>query len=239
METERCFLCEDAQGIGTLGSLGVSYNKFSLGVGHSLFAPAEHREELQQEDLASVIAFVRDDAGIVFHNMRGAGASKPDHLHFQALLHDGAFPIEVGSRSVLVEAEGVTVSRVDQYPAYALALRGPRRAQVAFTFLGALRPTPFNLLITREEVFVVPRTKERPSSFGNAFGALEMSGCVVLTSEDKYPEVTYGEIWDAIAESGWPAEAGRVFERRLALDLMLMEEAVASAAAPLPALSLG
>jgi hypothetical protein len=239
MATRGCFLDGDEQRLGTTGTLNVHFNKFSIGDGHSLLAPPDHREELRMDDLVSAVEFGREGPGLVFHNMRGAGASKPEHLHFHAFLRDGALPIEGAPRSVQLLKAGITVARVEQYPAYALALRGSRRAQVAFTILSALRPTPYNLLISPDEVIVVPRAQERPSTFDNAFGALEMGGCLVLSDQGRYGAVTYREIWDAIRECGWTADAGRAFERRLALDPMLMEDGVAPAAAALPELYLG
>lgn len=71
MATQGCFLDGDMQQLGTAGHLKVHFNMFPIGAGHSLLAPAEHREDLTLEDLVRVVDLAREGPGIVFHNSAG------------------------------------------------------------------------------------------------------------------------------------------------------------------------
>jgi hypothetical protein len=208
-------MCNRLNWIGQHRTLGVLPNGFPIGPLHLLLVPGEHREELRLEDLESAVDFARTHPHyLLFHNMRGAGATRPEHLHFQALLQDGALPIEAAPRRPLFRVNGATVARVAEYPVYGLAVQGEGAAEVAFAVRQELGPTPFNLVLSQGEVIVVPRTTEKPSGFTSTFGGLEMAGCLVTTEEARFRTLEYAEVWEALAECGLaPRERGALEER--------------------------
>lgn len=216
METPSCFMDNRDNFIGKHRTLFVLPNGFPITPLHILLVTAEHREKLKGDDLRSALdlALTFPDY-LVFHNMRGSGATRPEHVHFQAVLRDKLLPIEAAPRQELFSLYGVTIARVEDYPVYGLAVKGEGAAETAFAILWELFPTPFNLVLSRGEVIIVPRTVEQPSGFSSKFGGLEMAGCVVVVEEERYRRFTYEEVQQALSECGFSQEEGKRFEQRL------------------------
>lgn len=213
---QTCFMDDPDRVIERHGTLRIIANEFPISALHLLLAAPAHRGILHETDLDSAIGFARAFPDYwVFHNMRGAGASRPEHLHFQALLREQPVPIELAPRRPVFETDRATVARVEGYPAYALAVRGEGAASQAFEILHHIVPASFNLVITASEIVVVPRAKEHPSGLRSTFGAPEMAGWIVVVEEELYRALTYHEVWEALAECGWSAERGAELEATL------------------------
>jgi len=211
---------DPAKRIGEHGSLFVLANEFPIFPLHLLLVPAQHRELLQIKDLESAANFAkRFPDYLVFHNMRFAGASRPDHLHFQAVPGNSDLPLLVAPRRELANFESSRLSSVDDYPACALVAEGEHAVPLAFAVARVLRPMPFNLVLNDDRAFVIPRSKERPDGFAGQFAALEMAGCVVLIERGRYEALRYAEIGDAIAECGFSASRRRALEGRVLASL--------------------
>jgi ATP adenylyltransferase/5',5'''-P-1,P-4-tetraphosphate phosphorylase II len=181
MVTPLCFMDNPHNFIGKHRTLSVLSNGFPISSLHLLLATAEHRGELREEDIHSALDFALAFPDyLVFHNMQGSGATRPEHVHFQVVLHDEALPIKTAPRREVFSLGESAVTRVEDYPIYSLAVRGEQAAEITFTILQELSPTPFNLVLIQEEIIIIPRTVEQPSGFASKFGGLEMAGCVVV-----------------------------------------------------------
>jgi hypothetical protein len=166
-------------------------NRFPIGPLAVLMFPPVHRSELEPQALASALDFARCfPEYLIFHNMEGSGASRPDHAHLQGLLRDDPYPIECAHRLPLFSIGETNVARLSQYPVYALAVGGPHVVEVVFSVRAegqADNPKePFNLVLTLDEVIVIPRNREHPAGFVGAFAGLEMAGGIVLTDAEQY-----------------------------------------------------
>jgi ATP adenylyltransferase/5',5'''-P-1,P-4-tetraphosphate phosphorylase II len=182
-------------------------NHFPIGALAVLMFPTVHRAELQPEDLASALDFgACFPEYLVFHNMLGSGASRPDHVHFQGFLRHEPFPIECAPRVPLFSIGETTVARLDRYPVYGLVVGGPHVVDAVFAIKAELQAKdprkPFNLVLTRGEVILIPRAAERPAGFSGAFAGLEMSGGIVLTDEEQYSDLTFTDVRRALTECG-------------------------------------
>jgi len=209
---ETCFMDDRENWIGHHRTLAVIPNGFPIDALALLLVPTEHRECLKLEDISSALDFGRRFPDfLIFRNGRDAGATRPDHLHFQALLRHERFPIEVVARQPLLAIEDTAVARLDGYPLYGLTVRGPQAVNVAWVILELLHPTPFNLILSGGEVIILPRTKERPEGFG-MFGGLEAAGAIVLTDEDRYHALEFDDIQRALAECGFDPGEQQAFE---------------------------
>ena len=216
MTAPLCFMDNRDTCLGMHHTLVVRTNDFPIAPLHLLLVTAEHREALRAEDVRSVLDFAQAfPAYLLFHNMRGSGASRPEHVHFQAMLRDGNLPIATAPRRPLFTWDGATVARLEDYPVYGLTVQGTQAAETTLAMLRALAPTPYNLIVLHDEVIVVPRTVEQPAGFASKFAGLEMAGCVVLVDEERYADLTFEEIWQALSACGFSREQGAVFEHRL------------------------
>lgn len=186
MDMPDCFMDNQDNFIGQHQTLLVLPNGFPITSLHLLLVTAEHREQLRKEDIQSALDFALTFPDfLVFHNMRHAGATRPEHVHFQAVLRDEALPIETAPRKELLSLPGTAVvTRLEDYPVYSLAVQGARAAETAFALGRELRPTPFNLVVRPQEVIIVPRPRAQPAGFPTMFGGLEMAGCVVFVDEE-------------------------------------------------------
>ena len=216
-----CFMDEFPIKFGQCGSLYIGPNQYPIAALHLLLPTKIRRETLEQFDLLSAVSFVRAHPYyFVFHNMRGSGASEPQHLHFQALVRDGLLPIEEAPRRIVTELDGATVMRVEDYPVFALAVCGPRAVSRTFQILQLLAPTPFNLVLTHEGSIVIPRSKEHSAAMDTRLGALEMVGWPVL-SETQFQSMSGNAIWETLAQCGWSKRQGEAFEIRMTRVLSL------------------
>jgi ATP adenylyltransferase/5',5'''-P-1,P-4-tetraphosphate phosphorylase II len=188
-------------------TLAVMPNHYPIGALAILMFPTVHRADLQPEDLASALDFGECNPNyLIFHNMKGSGASRPDHVHLQGFFRDEPYAIECTPRTPLLSIGDTIVSRLDRYPVYGLAVKGPQVVDVVFAIKAELQADdplkPFNLVLTRGETVVIPRSAERPAGFSGAFAGLEMSGGIVLIDEEQYAGLTADDVRRAMSECG-------------------------------------
>jgi ATP adenylyltransferase/5',5'''-P-1,P-4-tetraphosphate phosphorylase II len=215
MVTQTCFMDDRESWIGQYGTLGIRPNDFPICSLHLLLVTTEHHGNMRPDDLRSALDFARTfPEYLVFHNMAGSGATRPDHLHFQAILRDDLLPIQTAPRQKLAEQGGTTLARIATYPVYALSVRGKSAVDTTIDLLRALAPHPYNLLLVGDEIIIIPRRLEQPGGFSSRFAALEMAGCIILVDEVQQRELTYAEACQALSECGFSHADGEVLERR-------------------------
>ena len=74
-----CFMDDQKRCFGKHGTLLVLPNGFPITALHLLLVTAEHREGLDEEDIRSALDFALTFPDyVVFHNMRDAGATRPE-----------------------------------------------------------------------------------------------------------------------------------------------------------------
>src|SRR5712692_6909940 len=141
----QCFLDNKDTWMGEERSLAVRRNDFPVSGFHLLLFPKEHREQLKPTDVGETLVFAqRHPEYFIFHNMRGSGATRPDHLHFQAVLRGEPLPIEIVPREEFqVSEDGTSIHRLQGYPIYAVAIRGPHAVEMVFAVIEELQPTPY------------------------------------------------------------------------------------------------
>lgn len=201
-------------------TLAVMPNHFPISALAVLMFPTVHRPDLQPEDLASALDFgARFPEYLIFHNMLGSGASRPEHAHLQGFIRHEPYPIECAPRIPLFSIGETTVSRLDRYPVYGLAVTGPEVVEVVFAIKAEVQAEdprkPYNFVLTHGETIVVPRSMERPAGFSGAFAGLEMSGGIVLTDEEQYNDLTSVDVRRALSVCGIDAWEQADLEARL------------------------
>src|ERR1035438_7499780 len=104
-----CFMDNRENWTGRHQTLAVMPNHYPISALSLLLFPIEHRAFLKPEDLASAIGFRRRFSDyLVFHNMKGSGASRPDHVHLQGVLRNEPFAIECVRRVPVFSVSGTT-----------------------------------------------------------------------------------------------------------------------------------
>ncbi len=176
---------------------------------HGICYPPEHRASILAEDICKLGAFV-DITGdaVACINMRGSGASVPDHFHAQlhdcALLSNSgtepkaeAFPL-LKCESELVALRGeLALYRLPTYPAYILVLRGPWEllGRWLITYLAASNIRPHNFVLAPHgRLVVIPRGLEKAPRQENRYGASEMLGLVAPVTYGAYCEIQNADI---------------------------------------------
>jgi hypothetical protein len=168
---------------------------------HGICYPAEHRATILCEDICKIGAFI-ESAGdaVACINIRGSGASVPEHFHVQ--LHDNTVltqegvPSEVAAFPLLTCAPvpvktlwELTLYRLPTYPTFALVLQGAWEllGRWMITYLSATNMRPHNFaLVPGRRLVVIPRGLEKASSQENRYGASEMLGLVSPVTREAF-----------------------------------------------------
>jgi hypothetical protein len=153
-----------------------------------------------ERDLALLLRFSRETSYEIIYNMEGSGASASSHCHFQGFIE--SFPVNGSSVVPIDAARSVELSRLT-FPAYGLRFAGPAIgvSSVVMEFLDLLL-CPYNLLISRGMVNVVPRSKAIPEGFGEwDFGAAEVSGLFFPRSLDQFRQLSFPVLQRALEDT--------------------------------------
>jgi hypothetical protein len=176
---------------------------------HGICYPAEHRATIFWEDIRTLGEFV-DRAGdaVACINLRGSGASVPEHFHAQ--LHDTGLPVNGGVkrgvmafplltcvRELFAEQEELRLYRLPSYPAFVLALQGPwellGRWMVAYLCAANVRPHNF-ALAAGGQLIVIPRGLEKAPDQENRYGASEMLGLITPVTHESFLAIQDAEV---------------------------------------------
>lgn len=151
-------------------------------------------------DLVSLLNFSRKTGYEIIYNMEGSGASAITHCHFQGFIDP--FPVNVSPVAPFDAVRRVELSRLT-FPAYGIRFAGPAEdvSRVAVAFLKVL-PCPYNLLISKGMIFVVPRLKAIPEGFGEwDFGGAEVSGLFFPRSLEQFHKLSFHTLRTALLDT--------------------------------------
>jgi hypothetical protein len=227
---DNCPLCRRIQEGGTVAGLvgdlqwlPATYPIKSL---HGICYPTEHRAAIRPADIVQFGQFAdRVSDVVVCVNLRGSAASLPEHFHGQ--LHDNSLPtgdampagapaFPLLSRPVehVAAVGAIAISRVTDYPAFALAVDGPWELLGAWLagYMAASNPRPHNYaLVGGGRLVVIPRGLERAPSQENRYGASEMLGMISPVTREAYDRIDSAAIVeDALAVCGVREPADRL-----------------------------
>lgn len=199
-----CFLCAANRPAvqKALPLLGGRYellvNPFPVFTLHFTIAAASHTPQLLDASLADMIAASRLLQGlIVFYNGPRAGASAPDHLHFQAvpasslpLVADGA---RLPFRSIRLHSaspDALAAAARDAIAALPVADDCPEPSLNAFCLYadGSYRLT------------IIPRRAHRPQCYGRpggylvSPGAIDVGGVIIMPRHSDFAAITAADV---------------------------------------------
>ncbi len=232
-----CFLCanhrpREQRAILYRGDYLVLCNPMPIFPGHWTIAHRSHLPQSLRGNMASFLGLARDFGSgmVVLYNGPHAGASAPDHLHFQAA-PAGLMPVEeesldprkkTGSRHL----GGVEIFRVKDLARGLVVIDGKDEGEVAAAAgavvdaFGRLFPSgdePMLNLICRHttegwRLLLFPRRKHRPDAYARdgedglliSPGAVDMGGMIITPRERDFLALT-------------PARVSGIF-REVALD---------------------
>jgi hypothetical protein len=219
-----CFLCPEnipveQEAIKYRHNWNILCNPAPIFPSHLTIAALRHTPQSLMENLGMLLSLA-DDFGIgttVFYNGPRAGASAPDHLHFQAA-PSGLMPIEKdadiqGRGAGWKSIDGAEISRTKGLARGVLVIRGQRALAVAASVERILttlagRPTawegepPLNILCSRAEkgwrLLLFPRLKHRPDAYFRegdgqlviSPGAIDMGGVIITPREGDFNALT-------------------------------------------------
>ena len=243
-----CFLCSDnlpAEQVGmSFGNgLVVLCNPYPILVHHVTIVGPDHTPQrivgnvgnvgnagnggVNSSGLGDMLAASAALPGfMVLYNGPGAGASAPDHLHFQACSHTGIPVVEDIARS-----QGLTLPNYLR-PVLVIAGNDADVVRSKFDRLMELlaRRAPgedepmVNLVVFYDsgcwKVLVFPRARHRPEVYHRGLltwspGAIDMAGVVVLPVASDLDRITGDDIRNVYAEVSIPAEAAMEVAARM------------------------
>jgi ATP adenylyltransferase/5',5'''-P-1,P-4-tetraphosphate phosphorylase II len=225
IKNRPCFLCDanlpaEQKAILYRNSYNILCNPAPIFPGHYTIAATRHTPQSLADNLETLL-LLADDFGAgttVFYNGPRAGASAPDHLHFQAA-PTGRMPIEkdVQIQIDAIETQsvnGVTVFRTKGLGRGILVFRGTSASSIiailkrTLLVLAARRgeasaeEPPVNIFCSRIaeswQLLLFPRLKLRPDAFFEegegrivvSPGSADMGGVIITPREQDFHSLT-------------------------------------------------
>ncbi len=249
VQQRRCFLCPAHLPAGQMGLRYGDYlilcNPFPILDEHFTIPHTAHRPQAIAETFGDYVNLVRDlgTRYSVLYNGPKAGASAPDHLHFQAgtrgwMPIDGEY-VRVRERlgMVIAERPGVRVRAVTDYLRPIMALEGRDDGAIRSAFaavygcLHGLCPgesEPMMNLIAwcdadEWTILIFPRGRHRPSCFfaeGESQimvspGAVDVGGVIITPVAESFERLNRDTIQTIFSEVSLPADQFASLQERL------------------------
>ncbi|MDD4353865.1 MAG: hypothetical protein PHN56_05405, partial [Candidatus Nanoarchaeia archaeon] len=134
---------------------------------HILLMPLEHRSKPLPNDNLAIMDFVNSNDYSVFVNLKGSGASTPDHLHYQGQRREN-FPLinNEFKKSLLAKGNNIDLYSFNQVNSgyfFEYNLEKKEKASIA---LGKIidsvteQGLSYNLFFDKNKIFIFPRTRE-------------------------------------------------------------------------------
>lgn len=199
IKKRNCFLCEsnrfpEQKGLPILQDMELLVNPFPILPYHFTIVCSDHIP--QQFNIDTAYALAEKLPGmVVFFNDSGAGASAPDHLHYQAV------PKELMPLVKLIESSGDKSAHSAESSDPFLILRDPSQIYE--------KEAPYNIFVwntaDKGSFFAaVPRKCHRPDVFFKeppmrravSPGALDMAGVIVTPYEEDFEAISESDIRD-------------------------------------------
>jgi ATP adenylyltransferase len=166
-------------------------NKFPVLPDHVLLvtrAYAEQTDLLDERDFEAMIAWLTDeDDALAFYNSSAEAGASQRHKHLQLVRAPlGEGPLRYPMATAIAEGRAPVVTArapLDSDPARACSVYRDLLAAVS----RGTPPEPYNLLATREELVVVPRTRERFERI--SVNALGFAGSILVKTRDELARV--------------------------------------------------
>lgn len=236
IQERKCFLCPQNLPAEQKGLRYENYlvlcNPFPILDEHFTIAAIEHRPQRIRETFGTFVNLVRDfgDKYTILYNGPKAGASAPDHLHFQAGTR-GWMPIdnEYGSITAragqeLFKGGGVRIVGVTDYLRPILGIEGQSREEMIEAFdrvheaIGKIAPADdepvMNIVGWFDSgawtVVIFPRAKHRPACFfaeGDekilvSPGAVDVGGVLITPLPESFDRLNKDTIRQVFSEVG-------------------------------------
>ncbi len=202
-----CFLCEknrpaEQRSIDFLGKYDILLNPFPICNRHFTVASKKHEPQLITGKLADMLALAEEMPNYtILYNSAGAGASAPDHAHFQAVNSDFfAYPFEIEQAGLIRKVSIISTNKneIEQWFEF-------RYKELQMD----ANSEPLMNIFCRKEgavwiLTIFPRTTHRPTQFfaeGDeqlmiSPGAIDMAGTLIVAREEDFNKITPRDIVD-------------------------------------------
>lgn len=249
IQARPCFLCESNRPSAQIVYDGFSgfdtlVNPYPIFPHHFTIVAKEHRHQ-DTADMALMAFMAMALPGlVVFYNGSCAGASAPDHLHFQA--GDAGFLpvcgfVEAEPGAVMKVTSEFTVYSPDNLPAHALHFVSRGVCSEMSRWLDTLVPYDAlttlprhgmrNLLMWRGadgllHTLMYPRSKHRPDCYSQSAGeggllvspgAVDMAGVLITPREADFEAITRSDVRRIYAEVSFPYKESQCFANLMLL----------------------
>jgi ATP adenylyltransferase/5',5'''-P-1,P-4-tetraphosphate phosphorylase II len=206
-----CFLCPEnlfpeQEGLQFGRDFGIYCNPFPIVTHHVTITYREHRPQRISVQLENMLDLAAALPGyFVIYNGPECGASAPDHLHFQAGLHE--------SLPIVKDTIGLKGLTVPNYGRNVFMFHGRHRSALSERFHSAIdflaetagnRAEPLiNVMVLHEQgeslVYIFPRAKHRPEAFHTGEltvspASIDLCGVLVVPLARDFEKITTAAI---------------------------------------------
>lgn len=150
-----------------------------------------HRDHVSMEanvacylnDLRLMLRTAGSTGASIFHNMRDAASSIPEHEHFQALLFRS--PVHQWPTELVAETDGLQVRTMPAMPGENYVFRGADLVPGIVKYIDQLGSIPYTLALLSQptQIIIYPRMHEKGLYPERRWGGTEMSGTIACRQE--------------------------------------------------------
>jgi hypothetical protein len=202
-----CFLCEknrpaEQRSIDFKDKYDILLNPFPICNRHFTIASKKHESQSIKGKLGDMLDLAEEMSGyVILYNGAGAGASAPDHMHFQAGNSDFfTYPFELEQPGLIRKISIISTDKKEIEDWFELRYKELQKETD--------REPLMNVFCRKERTVwiltVFPRTKHRPTQFfaeGSeqlmiSPGAIDMAGTLIVAREEDFNKITPRDIVD-------------------------------------------
>ncbi len=176
-----------------------------------IYDPKQRRSQMVlYEDVLDILGLSHNSNNMIFfYNDPHAGGTV-NHIHFQSFYRNDNSPmaIEKSKLSLLAKIKEVAISRLEGYFIEGLVFNNdtnPQLADIIFRFVDLLqnRHIPFNLIFSKDKVYLMPRNPEGEIVKEFPTGVLvsaELCGKIIIVDEKTYNSTDFNKIKAAFSK---------------------------------------
>lgn len=200
------------------GSLNFIINDYPYFDFQFMAYPLEHRKNTTVQDLWSLMRLEGDIKHTILMNMENAGASIPNHIHYQLIEKELPFDKDLHFEKLLMDKNDILIQSTSK-PVYRMRISWDSRLEFPNGYaprLVEMCKYPFNLIISKGQLDLIPRkTSYSPLVPDFKIGCAEVGGLFLVTDKELFSKLDYHFLKRVLSDVTFNDGEASIFENHI------------------------